>query len=59
MKVTDKITKAEQEGRPFWSFEYFPPKTPQVRNPNHSKINPHVTGFLTVFSLIIGCTKLV
>ncbi|KAI9365312.1 methylenetetrahydrofolate reductase-domain-containing protein [Pilaira anomala] len=29
MKVIDKIHKAEQEGRPFWSFEYFPPKTPQ------------------------------
>ncbi|KAG2237170.1 methylenetetrahydrofolate reductase-domain-containing protein [Thamnidium elegans] len=29
MKVIDKIRKAEQEGRPFWSFEYFPPKTPQ------------------------------
>lgn len=31
MKVIDKIHKAEQEGRPFWSFEYFPPKTSQVR----------------------------
>ncbi|EPB91137.1 methylenetetrahydrofolate reductase (NADPH) [Mucor circinelloides 1006PhL] len=29
MKVIDKIHKAEQEGRPFWSFEYFPPKTSQ------------------------------
>lgn len=36
MKVIDKINKAEEEGRFFWSFEYFPPKTPQVpkhRNP--------------------------
>lgn len=31
MKVIDKINKAEKEGRPFWSFEYFPPKTPQVQ----------------------------
>ncbi|RCH80484.1 hypothetical protein CU098_002933, partial [Rhizopus stolonifer] len=29
MKVIDKINKAEEEGRPFWSFEYFPPKTSQ------------------------------
>ncbi|KAI9483871.1 MAG: methylenetetrahydrofolate reductase-domain-containing protein [Benjaminiella poitrasii] len=29
MKVIDKIRKAEKEGRSFWSFEYFPPKTPQ------------------------------
>ncbi|KAI8877008.1 methylenetetrahydrofolate reduct [Backusella circina FSU 941] len=29
MKVIDKINKAEEEGRFFWSFEYFPPKTPQ------------------------------
>ncbi|PVU99495.1 hypothetical protein BB559_000668 [Furculomyces boomerangus] len=29
MKIIDKINKAEQEGRPYWSFEYFPPKTPQ------------------------------
>ncbi|KAF9973915.1 hypothetical protein BGZ73_002814 [Actinomortierella ambigua] len=27
MKVIDKIRQAEEEGRPFWSFEYFPPKT--------------------------------
>ncbi|KAH6568661.1 hypothetical protein BASA50_008814 [Batrachochytrium salamandrivorans] len=27
MKVTDKIQKANDEGRCFWSFEYFPPKT--------------------------------
>ncbi|KAI9308174.1 methylenetetrahydrofolate reductase [Cunninghamella echinulata] len=29
MKVIDKIKKAEEEGRVYWSFEYFPPKTPQ------------------------------
>ncbi|KAI8370463.1 methylenetetrahydrofolate reductase-domain-containing protein [Radiomyces spectabilis] len=29
MKVIDKIKKAEAENRFFWSFEYFPPKTPQ------------------------------
>jgi methylenetetrahydrofolate reductase (NADPH) len=27
MKITDKIAKATEEGRSFWSFEYFPPKT--------------------------------
>jgi methylenetetrahydrofolate reductase (NADPH) len=27
MKIIDKIRKAQEEGRPFWSFEYFPPKT--------------------------------
>ncbi|KAG0267785.1 hypothetical protein DFQ27_008284 [Actinomortierella ambigua] len=27
MKVIDKIRQAEEEGRPYWSFEYFPPKT--------------------------------
>ncbi|KAK3818915.1 MAG: methylenetetrahydrofolate reductase-domain-containing protein [Benniella sp.] len=27
MKIIDKITRAQEEGRPFWSFEYFPPKT--------------------------------
>ncbi|KAI8365941.1 methylenetetrahydrofolate reductase-domain-containing protein [Radiomyces spectabilis] len=29
MKIIDKILKAEQEGRFYWSFEYFPPKTAQ------------------------------
>ncbi|ODN80626.1 methylenetetrahydrofolate reductase [Cryptococcus amylolentus CBS 6039] len=29
MKITDKLHKAEKEGRPFWSFEYFPPRTAQ------------------------------
>ncbi|RHZ57906.1 hypothetical protein Glove_382g40 [Diversispora epigaea] len=29
MKVIYKIQKAHEEGRPFWSFEYFPPKTQQ------------------------------
>ncbi|KAI8899644.1 methylenetetrahydrofolate reductase-domain-containing protein [Globomyces pollinis-pini] len=27
MKISDKIKKAEAEQRPYWSFEYFPPKT--------------------------------
>jgi 5,10-methylenetetrahydrofolate reductase len=30
MKITDKLAKAEREGRPFWSFEFFPPRTAQV-----------------------------
>ncbi|WOO80694.1 Methylenetetrahydrofolate reductase 1 [Vanrija pseudolonga] len=29
MKITEKLAKAEREGRPFWSFEYFPPRTAQ------------------------------
>ncbi|KAI9018964.1 methylenetetrahydrofolate reductase-domain-containing protein [Hyaloraphidium curvatum] len=29
MKIVKKIQKAEAEGRPYWSFEYFPPKTQQ------------------------------
>jgi hypothetical protein len=36
MKVIDKINAAQSEGRCFWSFEYFPPKTPQVRTWPHS-----------------------
>jgi methylenetetrahydrofolate reductase (NADPH) len=30
MKITDKIEKAEREGRTYWSFEFFPPRTAQV-----------------------------
>jgi len=29
MKVIDKIQQAQADGRCFWSFEYFPPKTQQ------------------------------
>ncbi|RUS32117.1 methylenetetrahydrofolate reductase-domain-containing protein [Jimgerdemannia flammicorona] len=29
MKVIDKINKAIKENQPCWSFEFFPPKTPQ------------------------------
>ncbi|GAA6007185.1 methylenetetrahydrofolate reductase (NAD(P)H) MET13 [Rhodotorula paludigena] len=29
MRISDKIKKAEREGRPWWSFEFFPPKTPE------------------------------
>ncbi|KAJ2552138.1 methylenetetrahydrofolate reductase (NAD(P)H) met13 [Coemansia sp. RSA 1933] len=29
MKIIDKIVKAEEEERCYWSFEYFPPKTQQ------------------------------
>jgi hypothetical protein len=28
MKILQKIEKALEENRPFWSFEYFHPKTP-------------------------------
>lgn len=30
MKITEKLAAAEREGRSFWSFEYFPPRTAQV-----------------------------
>lgn len=29
MKITEKLAKAEREGRTFWSFEFFPPRTAQ------------------------------
>ncbi|EIW70532.1 hypothetical protein TREMEDRAFT_43239 [Tremella mesenterica DSM 1558] len=29
MKITEKLQKAEREGRTFWSFEFFPPRTAQ------------------------------
>jgi len=31
MKIIKKIEKAIQQKRTFCSFEYFPPKTPQVK----------------------------
>ena len=31
MKVIYKLLKAIEEDRPYWSFEYFPPKTQQVK----------------------------
>lgn len=31
MKIIQKLLKARDENRPCWSFEYFPPKTEQVR----------------------------
>jgi len=33
MKIIDRIRRAEAEGRNYWSFEYFPPKTTQVLSP--------------------------
>lgn len=30
MKITEKLQKAEREGRTYWSFEFFPPRTAQV-----------------------------
>ncbi|KAF9293966.1 hypothetical protein BGZ88_004646, partial [Linnemannia elongata] len=29
MKIVDKIAQKSAEGKPFYSFEYFPPKTTQ------------------------------
>ena len=31
MKITQKIEQAKREKRTWWSFEYFPPRTAQVR----------------------------
>lgn len=31
MKISQKIQQAEKENRVWWSFEYFPPRTAQVR----------------------------
>lgn len=31
MKIVDKIKAAMAEGRTFFSFEYFPPRTEEVR----------------------------
>ena len=30
MKVTEMLAQAEREGRTYWSFEFFPPRTAQV-----------------------------
>jgi hypothetical protein len=30
MKIVDKIAEKAAENKPFYSFEYFPPKTSQV-----------------------------
>ncbi|PVV01430.1 hypothetical protein BB560_002114 [Smittium megazygosporum] len=46
MKIIDKIKSAQQDDRPYWSFEYFPPKTPQgvinlyERVERMTKLNP-------------------
>ena len=32
MKISQKIAQAEKEDRIWWSFEYFPPRTAQVRS---------------------------
>ncbi|GAA6035646.1 hypothetical protein JCM8097_004945 [Rhodosporidiobolus ruineniae] len=38
VKISDKIRKAEQEGRPWWSFEFFPPKTKDGWNNLYNRI---------------------
>lgn len=62
MKVIDKIAKAEKEGRYFYSFEYFPPKTPQVkpgRPPGSSddSLWKKRLLYLTPFIFLLGRTK--
>jgi methylenetetrahydrofolate reductase (NADPH) len=31
MKISQKIEQSNKDGRVWWSFEYFPPRTAQVR----------------------------
>lgn len=31
MKISKKVEKATKEDKVWWSFEYFPPRTAQVR----------------------------
>ena len=31
MKIIDKVNEKIAKGEPFFSFEYFPPRTPEVR----------------------------
>jgi methylenetetrahydrofolate reductase (NADPH) len=31
MKITQKIRQSDKENKIWWSFEYFPPRTAQVR----------------------------
>lgn len=39
MKISQKINQAAKEDRVWWSFEYFPPRTAQVRESNVGKSN--------------------
>jgi len=36
MKISQKLEQAKKERRTWWSFEYFPPRTAQVRQFGHS-----------------------
>lgn len=35
MHIKDKLAEAERTGKPMFSFEFFPPKTAQVRGSDH------------------------
>jgi 5,10-methylenetetrahydrofolate reductase len=71
MKVVDKINAAEKEGRLFWSFEYFPPKTTQVTlfKRTEKKVQKSMelqktkkdslTYIFTVYLFYLGCTKFI
>lgn len=43
MKITQKLEQAKKEKRTWWSFEYFPPRTAQVRRSveSHSASRPN------------------
>lgn len=47
MKVTEKLAKAEKEGRTYWSFEFFPPRTAQVsRTTRYLECQENIEGLL-------------
>jgi hypothetical protein len=54
MKVVDKINKAQNEGRTYYSFEYFPPKTEMV---NRDVVNQKNSCMITIGNL--GCPKFI
>ena len=49
MKVVDKMNAGIQQGRPFFSFEFFPPRTDEVRR---SRKRCQDAGCMAVYLLI-------
>ncbi|KAG0307320.1 hypothetical protein BGZ98_000555 [Dissophora globulifera] len=52
MKIVDKIAQKSAEGKPFYSFEYFPPKTTQ----GLSNLFDRIGRMKTLSPLFITCT---
>ena len=40
MKIIDKMNASIKEGRPFFSFEFFPPRTEEVRKQYNCASSP-------------------